>query len=308
MFLQCAFLPPKTHYRTRFRLTILGLISSLLVLGLLSFNHGFTVINLLIGRDMDNRASAIICGIQTAGVLIVAVAYAWFPRRPDIYHREQVVDQQKAVSLLSLLSFSWNLNIFNAVKERQLGTADLPRLEFITRSENIQRNFTQNKKPGRFWQQLLRFNALNLARQWALALLIAILSIFPQIVLYNFLSEIEKGTQRSSKDPMVLVWALALFFTQALQVGATNWLKWITESRMDIPLESLVQSLVFAKALKQYDTVSPGNDDSNESAKSNERQDGNFNGSGQSNTMLKTKKKKDGEKGQSAYNLLKVDR
>ncbi|KAJ4392883.1 hypothetical protein N0V85_006789 [Neurospora sp. IMI 360204] len=271
-------------------MTILGLISSLLLAGLLSFNHGFQVIGLLIGRDMHNKTSASLHGIQLFSVLIVVVAFASFPRRPDIYHKEQLVDQQKAVSLLSLLSFSWNLNIFKAAEERQLGTADLPRLEFITRSENIQQNFTQNKKPGRFWQQLLRFNARNLARQWALALLIAILSIFPQIVLYNFLSEIEKGTQHSPKDPMLLVWALALFLTQALQVGATNWLKWVTESMMDIPLESLVQTLVFAKALKQYDTVSPGQD-----------------GNGQPDAMLKPKKKKDGEKGQSAYNLLKVD-
>ncbi|KAK3950671.1 hypothetical protein QBC32DRAFT_375592 [Pseudoneurospora amorphoporcata] len=245
-------------------------------------------------------------GIQLSGVLVAAVAFASFPRRPDIYHREQVVDQQKAVSLLSLLSFSWNLNIFSAAKERQLGTADLPRLEFITRSENIQQDFTENKKTGRFWQQLLRFNARNLARQWALALLIAILSILPQIVLYNFLSKIEKGTQHSSKDPMLLVWALALFFTQALQVCATNWLKWITESRMDIPLESLLQTLVFAKALKQYDsTVSPGQD-SNGCSKPN-GQNGDANGNDQPDTMLRAKMKKYGEKGQSAYNLLKVD-
>ncbi|CCC14139.1 unnamed protein product [Sordaria macrospora k-hell] len=254
---------------------------------------------------MGNRASANLYGIQILGLLIAAVAFASFPRRPDIYHREQVVDQQKAVSLLSLLSFSWNLNIFNAAKERQLETADLPRLEFITRSENIQQDFTEHKKPGRFWQQLLRFNARNLVHQWALAFLIAILSIFPQIVLYNFLSKIERGTQSSPKDPLLLVWALALFFTQALQVGATNWLKWITESRMDIPLESLVQTLVFAKALKQYDTVSSGQD-SNGSSKPN-GQNGNVNGNYQPDTLLKAKEKKDEEKGQSAYNLLKVD-
>lgn len=289
-------------------MTILGLVSSMLLMGLLSFNHGFKVIGLIIGKGMDNKISAMLHGLQLLSALMMAAAFASFPRRPDIYYKGQLVDQQKAVSLLSLLSFSWNLDIFNAAKDRQLGAADLPRLEFITHSENIQQNFTENKKPGRFWQQLLRFNARNLARQWALALLIAILSIFPQIVLYNFLSKIEKGTRHSSKDPMLLVWALALFLTQALQVGATNWLKWITESRMDIPLESLVQTLVFAKALKQYDTVNPGHDNDGSANSKPDGQNGRGNGNSQLDAMLKTRKKKNGEKGQSAYNLLKVDR
>lgn len=284
-------------------MTLVGLVSSLLVLGLLSFNHGFTVLSLVIGRDGKNPALSYLYGIQTVAVLITALAFASFPRRPDIYHRGKVVDQQEAVSLISLLSFSWNLNIFNAAKEGQLGTGDLPRLEFVTRAENIQQNFTENKKPGRFWQQLLMFNARNLVRQWALALLIAVLSMFPQIVLYNFLSKIEKGAQHPSRDPMLLVWALALFFTQALQVGATNWLKWITESQMDIPLESLVQTLVFAKALKQYDTVSPGQDSDGTSKSS--VQSGNSNG--QPDTTLEATRMDEGKE-QSAYNLLKVDR
>lgn len=260
MCLQCAFLPPKYRHQARSRLTVFGLVSSLSVAVSIALRHGYEALASIFGADRDSRALALalLYLLQLAAAVSAACAFAAFPRRPDIYDKAGLVDQQHTLSLLSRFSFSWNRGIFDVAKVRQMEVQDIPNLDHITRSRYLQAKFLERGAKGPLWKQLIVAHAGELALQWFLTLIIALLSLFPQVVLYNFLSRIERSQNHSSADPTVFIWVFGLLLSQILQVGVNNWLKWITASRLEIPVSSLLQSLVFSKALKQYETAPPG--------------------------------------------------
>ncbi|KAK4461356.1 hypothetical protein QBC42DRAFT_227415 [Cladorrhinum samala] len=259
--LQYVCLPSKHHYEAKFRLTIFGLISSLLVTGVLAYLHGQHALEALFSTEIGRkqRVAGLLYLVQLLSAFTAATGFAAFSQRPDVYEGDLLVDQQHTTSLLNLFSFSWNRVVFDAAKERKMELEDIPNLDYDTRSRNLEARFleTRNEKYP-LWRQLIRNYARELALQWTLTLAVAFLSLFPQVVLYNFLSRIENSHGHATADPAVFIWVLGLLFSQLLQVGVNNWIKWITTSRLELPVGSLLQSLVFSKALKQYETAPPG--------------------------------------------------
>jgi len=141
---------------------------------------------------------------------------------------------------------------------------DIPNLDYSTRSENVKSRFLENRTEEPLWRQLIRMYAAEIVLQWVLTLFISFLSLLPQLLLYGFLADLERGHKGTSSDPSLFIMVFGLLFCQVLQVGFNNWLKWVTASRLEIPLESLLQSMVFSKALNQYETATPGLNHSNE--------------------------------------------
>lgn len=236
------------------------MLSSLSLTVSVALRHGREALASLYGAEAD--ATAFILGLLSLLQLIMSVlttcGFAGFPRRPDIFDRAGLVDQQHTLSLLSRFTFSWNRSIFSVAKERQMQIQDIPNLDFVTRSKHLESKFREKCTKGPLWKQLIRAHAGELTLQWLLTLVIAGLALFPQVVLYNFLSKIERSRQHTAADPTVFFWVFGLLLSQLLQVGVNNWLKWITASRLEIPVSSLLQSLVFSKALKLYETAPPG--------------------------------------------------
>ncbi|KAK3310355.1 uncharacterized protein B0T15DRAFT_518279 [Chaetomium strumarium] len=308
--LHCACLPARHRYQAKFRLTVFGLVSSLLIAITVAVRHGYNALASLYAAEKGT--TALVLGLlyllQLAAASVTALAFAAFPRRPNVYDRTSLVDQQHTLSLLARFSFTWNRAIFNVAKERQMEVQDIPNLDYATRSRNLEARFRERCAKGDpLWKQLIKAHAGELALQWTLTLFIAFLSLFPQVVLYNFLSRIERSQQHASADPTVFIWVFGLLLSQLLQVGVNNWLKWITASRLEIPVGSLLQSLVFSKALKQYETAPPGLnvDKNNNSGSRDDSDDSQAKTEGQAG---KGKKKgKESETRQSVINHMKLD-
>ncbi|EAQ92517.1 hypothetical protein CHGG_00752 [Chaetomium globosum CBS 148.51] len=243
--------------------------------------------------------------IPDDAAVVTTCGFAGFPRRPDIFDKAGLVDQQHTLSLLSKFTFSWNRNIFNVSRERQMQIQDIPNLDFVTRSRYLESKFLGKGTEGPLWRRLIKAHAGELALQWFLTLVIACLSLFPQVVLYNFLSKIERSQQHTAADPTVFFWVFGLLLSQLFQVGVNNWLKWITASRLEIPVSSLLQSLVFSKALKLYETAPPGQnvDKGNKSGSQGSSSDAN----GDSGTSSGKAKSKEPETRQSVINHMKLD-
>ncbi|KAK4101741.1 P-loop containing nucleoside triphosphate hydrolase protein [Parathielavia hyrcaniae] len=259
---QCATFPSRHQHRAKFQLAVFGLLSSMLVAVSVALRHGYEALASLHGPERDTTAAVLggLYFLQLVSAIAAACGFAAFPRRPDVYENAGLVDQQHTLSLLSRFTFTWNRDIFNITEERQMEVQDIPNLDFATRSHNLQAKFLGRHAKGPLWKQLIKAHAGELALQWILTLFIALLALFPQVVLYNFLSRIERSQHRKSSDPTVFIWVFGLLLSQVLQVGVNNWLKWITASRLEIPVNALLQSLVFSKALKQYETAPPGQD------------------------------------------------
>ncbi|KAK4242325.1 hypothetical protein C8A03DRAFT_11407 [Achaetomium macrosporum] len=307
--LQCACLPARHRYRAKFRLAVFGLVSSLLIAIAVALRHGYEALASLYGAERGT--TALVLGLlyllQLASALVTALSFAAFPRRPDVYDKTGLVDQQHTLSLLARFSFTWNRAIFHVAKERQMEVQDIPNLDYATRSRNLEARFLETCAKGPLWKQLIKAYAGELALQWTLTLVIAFLSLFPQVVLYNFLSRIERSQQHASADPTVFIWVFGLLLSQLLQVGVNNWLKWITASRLEIPVGSLLQSLVFSKALKQYETAPPGQN-VDKSSKSGSRDDvKDAEGKTEGQAGKGKKKGKECETRQSVINHMKLD-
>ncbi|KAK3337379.1 hypothetical protein B0T19DRAFT_455213 [Cercophora scortea] len=260
--LQCSFIPTRHQYFTKFTLIIFGLASSGVLVLSFAFRHGSeaitSLIEILAGHRIDAKAATgLLYLIQLISALVVFLAYAGFPRRPDVYHRGHLVDQQHTVSLLALFSFYWNRVVFSAARKRRIEIGDLPTLDYETRSESLKRRFLLERSKGKggplMWQ-LFRFHTGELVLQGFFALAIAVVSLSPQFVVLHFLRTIEnRPDDTNSADPALAVWVLGLLLGQVAHVWLVSRLKWAATSRLEIPVGSLLQSLVFSKVLMQYE-------------------------------------------------------
>lgn len=248
--------------------------------------------------------------MQVFSAVVAFFALGTVPRRPDVYSKGIVVDQQYTVSLLSKISFSWNSLVFDISKKRQLEMEDLPRLDHLTRSSNLHRMFTSKETEGRLWWKLLKFLYIELAQQWGLVFISAVLALFPQYMMYNLLQRLEQPRTPETQISNTLAWALALCLSLALDNIVGSLLSWWTNSRLVIPLQAVLQTLVFDKALKEHETAMPppkSQDKEDEDADDPKKQgDANKKGKKNANDKPKTPEKKD-EVRQSVINHMKLD-
>lgn len=256
IFFQCAFLPRRGDYPTKYHLANYALVCSVLALASLVYRSKLDYI-LDSARDTPHMAQGLCWLLQVISAIVAFFALGTVPRRPDVYYKGSLVDQQYSVSLLSKLSFSWNSVIFDISKKRQLEMEDLPKLDHLTRSENIHNMFAAQKTEGRLWWKLLKFLWIELAQQWGLVFISAVLAMFPQYMMYNLLQKLEQPSTPESGLSNTLAWALALCVSLALDNIVGSVLAWWTNSRMVIPLQAVLQTLVFDKALKEHETSMP---------------------------------------------------
>lgn len=282
------------------------LVCSILVLASLIYRSRIEDV-LDTSRDSRQLAHGVCWLLQAISALVSFFALGLVPRRPDVYCKGSLVDQQYTVSLLSKISFSWNPIVFEISGKRQLEMDDLPRLDYRTRSETLHHLFSARKTEGRLWWRLLTFCWKELAQQWCLVFISAVLALFPQYMMYNLLQRLEQP--RTPEDGMsaTLAWALALCLSLVIDNIVGSLLGWWTNSRLVVPLGAVLQTLVFDKALKEHETAVPP-------ARSEDK-DADKDGDNVDNAKDKTKKDSDGkpkdpEKNavrQSVINHMKLD-
>lgn len=208
-------------------------------------------------HDSPRMAQGLCWLLQVFSAIVAFFALGTVPRRPDVYSKGSLVDQQYTVSLLSKISFSWNSVIFDISKKRQLEMEDLPKLDHLTRSENLHNMFASQETEGRLWWKLLKFLWVELAQQWGLVFISAVLALFPQFMMYNLLQKLEQPSTPESGISGTLAWALALCLSLALDNIVGSVLSWWTNSRLVIPLQAVLQTLVFQKAMNEHETAMP---------------------------------------------------
>ena len=255
--LQAVCLPLKHHYLPRYRLAVYGMLSALILAVVIAWKDIYPALDDLTAPQTHRKVHSILCIVQSFVALAVVCAFASFPRRPDVFHNGCLVDQQHTVSLLKRISYSFNMLIFDIARQRQrqMTISDLPVLHHPLRSRNLTAGFMANSGDGSLFRQLLRVHLSGISMQWIFTVTGSVLSLFPQLVLYRFLQSIEDRGDSHMVDPYMFVWASALLFSQAVAVGFQTWSSWFTASRLITPVMSLLQSLIFSKAMRQYDTA-----------------------------------------------------
>ncbi|CAK7235753.1 hypothetical protein SBRCBS47491_009404 [Sporothrix bragantina] len=300
--LQCASIPFKEQYDRRFHLSIAAFLSSVVLLASAGYRYGYDIFHVF-GSVSGNGfaiATAVCWLVQVLAALAASFCFASFPHRPDVYYKGSLVDQQHAVSILSRFSFNWNKIVFDIANARKLELEDLPNLDGNTRSACVNERYlarggSAGGPKGRLWWQLLMAYKWPLLLQWALTFVRSVLALFPQFVIYQFLEGLDnhEGGNKAA-NPKLWGWVIGIGVSLILQIWIGSAQRWLTSSRLEAPLNSLVQTLIFQKALRLDEAADPGHkvedEDKNDGGKD-----------------AKKTKKAEGDVRQSVVNHMKLD-
>ena len=193
------------------------------------------------------------CTIQLAMAVISTVSYLWLPLHPDVLVHGDIVDQQFSVSLVERYSFSWINPMFNKARQSQLYLSDLPQMDDQTRSRNVNDRFSASDIKGRLWARLICAHLHVLAQQWTLAFLKSILGFTSQILMLYFLQHLDTEYTYIGVDKEAWFLVLGFGLSLSLEIAVDGWLEWVTASRLVIPVQALLSSLIFQKATRQKD-------------------------------------------------------
>ncbi|ERT02813.1 hypothetical protein HMPREF1624_01115 [Sporothrix schenckii ATCC 58251] len=303
--LQLASTPAKEQYDQRWVLSIIAFSSSALLVGSLGYRYGYDIVHILAGQNVaaeDGLATgtAVCWLVQVLAALVATLCFATFPHRPDVYYKGDLVDQQHAVSILSRFSFNWNKIVFDIANARKLELEDLPNLDGNTRSSCVNERYlarggSAGGPKGRLWWQLLVAYKWPLLLQWALTFVRSVLALFPQFVIYQFLEGLDnhEGGNKAA-NPKLWGWVIGIGVSLVLQIWIGSAQRWLTSSRLEAPLNSLVQTLIFQKALRLDEAADPGHKVAEGDGKTG-------------NKDKKGPKKPEGDVRQSVVNHMKLD-
>ncbi|KIH86986.1 ABC bile acid transporter [Sporothrix brasiliensis 5110] len=303
--LQLASTPAKEQYDQRWVLSIIAFSSSALLVGSLGYRYGYDIVHILAGQNVaaeDGLATgtAVCWLVQVLAALVATLCFATFPHRPDVYYKGDLVDQQHAVSILSRFSFDWNKIVFDIANARKLELEDLPNLDGNTRSSCVNERYlarggSAGGPKGRLWWQLLVAYKWPLLLQWALTFVRSVLALFPQFIIYQFLEGLDshEGGNKAA-NPKLWGWVIGIGVSLVLQIWIGSAQRWLTSSRLEAPLNSLVQTLIFQKALRLDEAADPGHKVAEGDGKTGNRD-------------KKGPKKPEGDVRQSVVNHMKLD-
>nr|UZP48229.1 AvaQ [Aspergillus versicolor] len=190
----------------------------------------------------------------TAG-LLRSVCCLLIPRRPNVWHDGQVVDQEFSGSLFSRFTYDWANGLLQYTKQNKsrMDIDSLPQLRSSGRTENLYTRFEQVRGSKSLWKALLVAHWPSLLQQYLLSLFQCVLSFGPQVALYGILKSLEGRLAMPGEDTQSWQWVAALGMLLLLGSGVDSWLWWLIYSKLAIPVYQELSAMVFAKAMRCKD-------------------------------------------------------
>ncbi|GAD94011.1 hypothetical protein PVAR5_2631 [Paecilomyces variotii No. 5] len=205
-------------------------------------------------HELRNKEFIALFCTHIAVALIRALLTATLPRRPDVFRDGKIVDRERTTSLIGKYAFFWVDPLLTfAIKNRGLSISDLHELNSQIRSRNLREKLEKAKGSHRLWKALIVANAGGISQQFALAMVISVLSFAPQIALLGILRSLEaRGTD--SWNPYVSwFWVFALGVLMVITTGFEQWQFWIIQSRVGLPIAEGLAAITFAKSMRRKD-------------------------------------------------------
>lgn len=228
----------------RFRATLNGAVSSAVLALLLAFQ-------LVDKADSDTTdRAALLAGLAAA--ILTIYGFLSFPRQPDRFFEGRLVDRQFSGSILETATFRWSRKLFNAQVVSKLQVKDLPVLHLAARASYLTRQYLRDVSFGhglRF--TLAKTYASTIIYKWALTILPhSLFGLSSQFVTFSLLKKLETVPQAGGGGHTErLILALALGLCKVIELWINLWLQWITVSKLQIPMQATLSSLVYRKAL-----------------------------------------------------------
>ncbi|KAI1497200.1 P-loop containing nucleoside triphosphate hydrolase protein [Biscogniauxia marginata] len=189
-------------------------------------------------------------------VTIVCLGFAGLslPRRPDVFHHDQLVDRMYTKSAWSRFNWSWPANVLGiAAKKNNLDLADLPRPDHYTRSKEVTADWEHRGFTGPLWRSIISAHKWSFAMQWFLTLVSAFLNFAPQWVVLQLLRLLEQRQGHERLGYQAWVWVIWI----AVSVIAQSWVEsqvfWMSWAELCIPVRAQMSALIFQKSMRRKD-------------------------------------------------------
>ncbi|RAL13245.1 P-loop containing nucleoside triphosphate hydrolase protein [Aspergillus homomorphus CBS 101889] len=176
------------------------------------------------------------------------------PRRPNVYHQGQVVDQEHTVSMVRRITFSWVNDLLRFVaRNKALELDDLPKLPSTARAQTLHARLEKTRGSGELWKALILGHIQPLILQSLLSIIQCLLGFGPQVALFGILKSLENRFASSGDASPTWVWVTGLGVVLVLSSSIESWLWWIIYSQLWIPIYEGISALVFAKSMRCKD-------------------------------------------------------
>ncbi|KAE8154320.1 P-loop containing nucleoside triphosphate hydrolase protein [Aspergillus avenaceus] len=207
------------------------------------------------GQEINpGRAPTGLLVAQTVTACLRGLCSILIPRRPNVYHNGQVVDQEFTCSLYSRLTFSWVHDLMRyAVENQNLEIESLPKLPYVARAETLYTRLESTRHGRKLWKALVLGNMRPFITQAVLSLITCILSFGPQIAMYGILKCLEGSSLSTRNNPEAWLWVAGLGSMIVVSYGIESWLWWIISSQLWVPIYEGLSTLIFAKAMRCKD-------------------------------------------------------
>jgi ABC-type multidrug transport system fused ATPase/permease subunit len=273
----------------------------------------------LLYQAVDGTASPASIGLKAAlvGMIIVGlVACVLIPRRPHVFYSGQVVEPQRTVSLWSRLTYSWCSDLLRlAYKREELNMSDLAAMDHFTRAEDLHENIRKDTQSGKYslLREIVYSHRPALIMQNILTVAQGFGQILPQIAMYQLLRVLELRDKDSGfsghLDVSAGLWVVGLGLGLVIEEFLSNWMWWVSNSQLQVPLRVQLSAIIFTKSLRRKDVKGVSKKEKSTSAKQATLDDGSSVISADSTNTDQSSDSAEGEQKtkQGTINLVGVD-
>ncbi|KAF2834040.1 putative ABC transporter [Ophiobolus disseminans] len=192
-------------------------------------------------------------GVELACSCVVLFAAITIPRRPQLFHKRVLVDEQYTISALKRYTYAWASGILDKGRSVvQLDFIDLPSVHHRLRARHLLQSFTHLRALycSPLWLTVYRAHASQFQWLWILTTLEGAMGYAPLWFLYKFLTTLDavQSTGAPTLNLWMWVFALGLFRMAAYALSAR--VVWFSGTALEVPIRSQLSSLIYRKSLK----------------------------------------------------------
>lgn len=190
---------------------------------------------------------------ELAAASVTLVALLSLPRRPVVFSRrnQQPILNESGVSFVDWFMFSWGLHSYSDKIPATLKLLDLPHIVHKQSARVLRDRFGRYSSDQTLWKRLLRVFFKPLIGGWILIALEIIFDLGSSFAMHHFLQQLQRAESPGlNHTDKTWVWAALMPLSMLGKVVCENWQDWISHTKLQMPMISLLQSLVFEKAMR----------------------------------------------------------
>ncbi|CVK83318.1 related to multidrug transporter (yeast bile transporter) [Fusarium proliferatum] len=207
----------------------------------------------------DNTVALVLRAVNVGAVVFLCLFSVLLPRRPDVFFKDQKVDEQWTVSAFSRYTWSWVDPLLSfAVKKNDLDASDVPHVDRTLRAADLKEDWLASKPQGSLFRSLFWAYKGSFMVQFSLTVFRNILALLPfwtMLRVINILEQRDVGLSGASNlELWILIFTMAGF--NLLDAWVEGWVFWYSFASIALPIRSQLSTLIFEKSLRRKNVKS----------------------------------------------------